>query len=455
MNINELYNNKFQASLIIFVIALILRISIISFYKVNFIPSDGVNYHNIAVNVALGRGYSNSITPPYNAYFFREPVYPLFISFIYLIYNKLGGELAYIPYSDNYAVRNEFVYVKIFQAIIDALSCIFIFLIFSKILTNKYAIILGIIYALYFPVAVQCSFYLRETLQMFIILLANIVLLNYLTHAKYVYIIILSILYATLILTFQIHILMFPYIILFLYTKEKNIHLTLKKSLIGFIIVITVLSPWLYRSYKYYPDIKIFKNVGLSFTSEQMAWVSSMRKALRYNLISRDEFYTYMQWWYSTPEDLKFKYSFDGTYKQCSDSIKTLIIPLKKKEPFSTKVMYQTNIFIQRVKNTFFRKLSLSKSSISDCLISHNILCYIPYILGIIIGIGGIYSFARYFKRLWVICMPYFFYLSIFYYVADEARRMIVVHGYLFMFFLILMTKILLRQENRDIFKDK
>ena len=132
MNINELYNNKFQASLIIFVIALILRISIISFYKVNFIPSDGVNYHNIAVNVALGRGYSNSITPPYNAYFFREPVYPLFISFIYLIYNKLGGELAYIPYSDNYAVRNEFVYVKIFQAIIDALSCIFIFLIFSR-----------------------------------------------------------------------------------------------------------------------------------------------------------------------------------------------------------------------------------------------------------------------------------------------------------------------------------
>ena len=171
---------------------------------------------------------------------------------------------------------------------------------------------------------------------MFIILLANIVLLNYLTHAKYVYIIILSILYATLILTFQIHILMFPYIILFLYTKEKNIHLTLKKSLIGFIIVITVLSPWLYRSYKYYPDIKIFKNVGLSFTSEQMAWVSSMRKALRYNLISRDEFYTYMQWWYSTPEDLKFKYSFDGTYKQCSDSIKTLIIPLKKKEPLGS-----------------------------------------------------------------------------------------------------------------------
>ena len=287
---------------------------------------------------------------------------------------------------------------------------------------------------------------------MFLILLLNISLLKYIINKKFIYIIMISIIYTLLILTFQIHILLFPFIILFLYLNNKNIVLTLKNTLMGFIIVICILSPWLYRTYKFYPDIKVFKNVGLSFTSEQMKWVSSLREAKKYNLITNDEFHQYLQSWYQTLDKLKFQYSFDGTYQKWCDSLQTLTAPVAKKESFITKTKYSTRILLDRFKNSFFRKLSLSEKSISECIKSKNIMLFIPYLLGIIIGLLGLFSFIYNFKKLWIISMPFLFYTSIFYFIGDEARRMIVVHGYLFMFFMILITQLIEKHKSKTIF---
>jgi hypothetical protein len=69
--------------------AFILRIGLGANIDVGFVPSDGINYHNIAVNLASGNGYSNNISAPYEPYFFREPLSENMI----LNYNEAGLDM--------------------------------------------------------------------------------------------------------------------------------------------------------------------------------------------------------------------------------------------------------------------------------------------------------------------------------------------------------------------------
>ena len=438
-----MFKNRFQMSLLIFVLAFIVRIGLIGSHNVDFVPSDGINYHDIAVNLANGQGYSNSLSAPFEPYFFREPTYPLFMSSIYSVYRAFGGELKHINYGDvkhnecaeNNAIRKEMIWVKIAQALIDSFTCVMFFLLLSMFFSHKKSLIAIILYAMYFPIAIYTSLVLRETLQLFLIMGCNLSLIAYLRTKRKYFLIILSFLYTALILTLQIHVLLFPLICVFLFIDNRSFAKTIRDGLILFILTIVLLSPWLYRSYRFYPDIRVIKNVGLSFTNEQLNWVSSLIKAKKYKLITQSEFRQQLKEWYQTPEFLKFQYSFNGHYTQMSDSLKALTAPFEAKETSLDRTKHTVTLYFKRLENTLFVKLSLSRRSLSDCISSREYWCLIPYALGILIGLGGALSLLLNFRKSWLMYLPILFYLPLFKMLADESRRMIVVHAYLFIFF--------------------
>ncbi|HNB10381.1 MAG TPA: hypothetical protein PK754_12550, partial [bacterium] len=81
------HEERRRPMLLIGLIAFTLRLGLQEVYGVDVMPSDGLDYHNVAVNLVLGHGYSKDTQALHNPYFFREPGYPIFLSAIYFLYN--------------------------------------------------------------------------------------------------------------------------------------------------------------------------------------------------------------------------------------------------------------------------------------------------------------------------------------------------------------------------------
>ena len=132
--------------IILILVGFILRVFFILRFGVRESP-DALLYSNIALNFLQGKGFIQTIRP-YE--FITPPLYPLFLSFIYLIFGK-----------ENYLAA------VIIQSLFGASTCVLIYLIGRKIFNTGVGILSSLYFAIY-PISIWWnSFFLTETIYTF------------------------------------------------------------------------------------------------------------------------------------------------------------------------------------------------------------------------------------------------------------------------------------------------
>lgn len=223
----------------IFLLAVFIRVVYVLTLPHNIFWDDAVDYNLIVDNLLSGKGYFDG-----DYYSFRAPLYPLFLAGIYAIFGK------------------NFLAVRIIQAIIISLSCIFIFLTAKNIFNVRIAKISAFIFALYPNFIYYPGVLLTESL--FIFLLS--VLMYFLVRLKESPNILNQIGSG---LTLGVSALLKPGIFLFLPFSffifvifEKNILKFMRIFIVVLASAFIVMSPWIVRNYLVHERFILFTTQG-------------------------------------------------------------------------------------------------------------------------------------------------------------------------------------------------
>lgn len=210
------------------VFAFIIRISFISKTGAQASP-DGLLYSNVAINLLQGRGLIQTIRP-YE--FIVPPLYPLFLSFIYLIFGE-GNYLAAV----------------IVHSIFSVLTCILIYFIGKKIFNIKIGILSSLYFAIY-PISIWWnSFFLTESLYTFFLVFFTWYLVRLFSKTNITK---KELLFAGII--WGVCNLVRPNIIFFLPFLLLWIYLARKKEALKYFLLITlgmviIIAPWILYTY--------------------------------------------------------------------------------------------------------------------------------------------------------------------------------------------------------------
>lgn len=440
--IRKILGSKHVFVIIIFLAAFAFRLILINTTNQSKISPDGTGYHTVAVNLVKGNGYSNSSSVPFEKYFFREPGYPVLISCVYKIFEILGGDPDYLDdYNlSNYSYTNPHLEIKLlkyFQAFIASFTIVFFYLSLLLFFKRKYAFLIALVIALYFPIAVSVTYVLRETLQAFFSMLMVYSFIKFLFSKKYKWIILFAVFWAFSNLTFQFSLIMGIFLFIFLLIYSKKLGYSIKISIIASIVMFLVSSPWLIKSYNYYPDWKIIKSYGTSMTFEYRSLIGAVMKAQYYSYITDEDFDNILRIGYiDIPEKEKFEKSFNGEIVSTADSINKLI-----DEPFISK--RKANKTRKAFLNSWFQRINLNEigehSHISP---QYNIFGFNIYsinhltftLLSIVIGLLGLFGFVLFFHRIYPLLLVFTMYMSLFFVIGTESRRMLPAQPFIIMF---------------------
>lgn len=245
-SINIFLKDEKRYILLVFLIALLIRLFFIFNYSAYLIPvKDAVFYDNTALSILKGKGI---VDTKGNAFTNIPPLYSLFLSIIYFIFGH------------NYIV------VRIIQSILYALICIFVFLTSKYIYGKPEAYLASLITAIW-PAFILFSYYggpgfiLTETL--FIFLLTTLVFyISKIEHFSIYNCAIIGIITGLLILTRFIAVIIFLIFTLYILLFEKKI--IFKFLFVLLIGIFLVLSPWIIRNYRVTHKVSLLSNNELT-----------------------------------------------------------------------------------------------------------------------------------------------------------------------------------------------
>ncbi|OFW52513.1 MAG: hypothetical protein A2163_08180 [Actinobacteria bacterium RBG_13_35_12] len=427
-----------RAVLVIFTVALIIRMLLINGYYKNYVPTDGYAYHNIAINIISGSGYSERTEPPFSPFYFREPGYPIFLASIYKIWSNFGN-YDYLPYnSDNTQVtgHNEILFAKYIQALIGAISCVVLYLTLKLVLRQKIAFVVSLLFSLYLPFAIYTTILLREILQSLIILSMNFFFAKFLISKGKRYFLLFSLFLAISNLTFQMTKLLPFFALIFIYLYTKDVVYSIKYSFLALLISFMFCLPWICRTYQFFPDIRVAKTFGVSLTHEQLKYFKALQIYKRSGYISSDELYKRLhREWYNLSEKEKFNFSFDGTFEAKTDSIYAQI-------PKSTVLLQNLKDAVGKLRVSWLHSFWFTKTTegspsvvpYQEYLIQKKYILLILSFPGLLFGFLAFIGILLFYKRLIPILLAGTYFVSLFYFIGSEARRMLPVHCFIFMF---------------------
>ncbi|MCX6238350.1 MAG: glycosyltransferase family 39 protein [Bacteroidia bacterium] len=409
--------SKFQYSVYIFITAFIFRIFIVNFVNTETICQDGTGYLSIAHNYSEGLGYSLNKG---EKYFFREPGYPIFLSGSFYILKVFGFKIEHFSYDLDKAP--EITLAKYLQAILDSLTCVLFFLLIAGILNRKFALIIAIIFSLYYPYAYTVTNISRETLQTFLAISMTYSLMLYFENKKITNLILTGFFWGLLNLTFQATLIFGLTIPIFIWIYQKKFVNAIIPSLIIVATMLLTVSPWLIRSYQTYPDFRVLRSFGTSLTPEYISYIGTVKKATYYGLITNNqEDFIDVNDFLSIPEARKFEVSWDGTLIRKTDSINSLI-----NEPVISKrrIIYVATNLKNCTPQTFAGPIFKENPALAAILI-------LPIALLCMLSFWG---FVKFFPKFFKINIFFITYISVFLIVATEKRRMYPIQPFILLY---------------------
>lgn len=218
------YNQK-NILFIILLLALLLRLG-----YVIFVPQiedkelkDAWAYHRLASGLLSGKGYSGNIKCP--------PFYPVFLACTYSVFG------------------HGFFAIRVIQAVISSISCIFIYLIARRCLNTKVALFAGFFSAFYPAFISYAGLPLTETLGTFLLLVFIYCLLSSLSSKKILWLLGGSISGGLLILCRAEMLLLGVFIILGMCMFKQFNRNSFVKVLSIVLFSLAVCLPWTIRNY--------------------------------------------------------------------------------------------------------------------------------------------------------------------------------------------------------------
>lgn len=141
----------YKPCLLVFSVALLVRLTFLVFSNNNFIPHDEVDYNRLAISLSQGQGYVDSAGNPTSE---RPPLYPFFLGSIFFLFG------------------HSLLLVKFFQVLIDAGTCALIYTLCKNVFDEKVAWISGILSVFHLSLILSATIILPETLFTFLLVLA-------------------------------------------------------------------------------------------------------------------------------------------------------------------------------------------------------------------------------------------------------------------------------------------
>jgi len=425
----------------LFVIALMVRVTILICFDHNKIHGDSLSYHGITVNLVNGNGYSVQKEEPYEKWYFREPGYPVFLAGIYSVVN-IFHPVQYIEgwnketwQLDKY--YPEIIVAKTIQVILDSISIVLLFFILLKIANLKIAFLTALLTSLFFNLAFTSVYILRETLVIFFLLVLNTFYLKYIFDKhKYFWLLLMGISVGLLILIFQVHVVIFPVLFILILIHTKKFTKSVFHTSFATIVAIFITLPFSLHVYSHYPDIGIFKTFGTSYTHELHKYTNANRKLEYYGILTQDEMKARRAEWRKNSTE-QFQKSFNGYYSTKADSLNSLA----PSEPFISK--RKVDKFIRNFRKSFFLT-QIGFYGGFEIIEKYGYIILVPLVIfpGLI-GVLGIIGLLFYWKRYVKYFLPFLVYLSIFWIIGDSYRRLIIFQPFLIFFALLFINRIL------------
>ncbi len=432
--------------LIIFVVSILIALIFIYLDRdARKIEADAIIYYTIAENIISGHGFSDKISQPYLPTMSREPIYPLFLSGIFYLFNK------------------NILAVQLAQALIYALTCMIMLKIVSMLLgESKLRFIIPIVMAL-FPVIPSYTPYLfTEVLFTFLLALCVFSLINSLKQDSLKWYFISGILIGVAVLCKAILMLFYIFLLaamfVYFYKKYKRIISSrlIKVSILLLFGYALVIMPWVARNYlvlgkpsitlrgyssMYTRAVKVnlnkdeLKMYGIYCFSEYLAG----RLYPGYNLTSTAGGYFYKP----ALEKIK-EYSDKGVSQEKADGmLKKEVSSLVRNQP----VKFAAMGFFEIVKfNSFCQILLLNQKSLEGAITNKYILPAIRgflKLLGFFIVITAFVGmFSKYKPRCeWIILFCVIIYFNMAYFFLDSVGRYAVPIIPYYIFFCMLWLK--------------
>lgn len=442
-----LKNNHRSAVIAIAATAIVFRICLSTWYDVDYLPSDGIVYHNLAVNIVSGNGYSKSTEPPFEPYFFREPAYPFFVAGIYGIYAQFGN-LTYLQ-DNREDIKNhpEILWVKIIQSLISSVTCIWFYGTLILILKPRIAFLISMAGALYVPLAIFSTFLLRETFQAFVIVGMNYFFARLLLERNRKWLIAFSVALGISALTLRVTIIMpvLTFIYFWIYFKDLKISLAYTAMVAG--IMLVMLSPWLIRTYLFYPDWRILRSVGTSHTFEVRNSYLKLEQDLASGFIDSAKFEQEYIRWKALSEKERFERSFSGYFSETSvNGTTSLSIPAVAKTAWQRwRMAWLESLWVVKRDNQriHLRPHSFYKSQ-------GNTVWLAASFVGLLFGYMALPGIIIFFRRTNVILVAFIYFYALFYLISNDPRRMLPVHLFVFLFSCLGIYYVYCRVRKKD-----
>jgi len=235
--------------ILIFILALILRLTYVLFFPQLEIESDALEYDTIGWNLASGAGFSLDPRVPTPV---RPPMYPFFLSLIYLIFG------------------HSYLTVRLAQAIVGALTCLVVYWIGKEIFDEGVGGATSLIFALYPALIGYTGSLLSETLFTFLLSIVVLFLVRAVKNRSSKLFAVsgaflgVATLCRSAMISFPLFLLMGLWILHRLNVK------TIVHFLVFLLAMVIVLAPWTLRNYYYFHTL-----LPVAAKGGQELWVGS------------------------------------------------------------------------------------------------------------------------------------------------------------------------------------
>lgn len=448
------------AILILFSVSLLFYSGLALWFNQNWISNDGGAYHKMAVNLAEGRGFSKEIQQPYDKQFFREPGYPFYVSMACQINKLLGNENNFLDtskmdnknrYPDSHT---ELIILRFLQAIIASFIVVLFFFIMCRFLAYRDALVVAFLFIFYLPFAYNVTQTMRELL-----VTLQLVSINYLvirsgkSDRTLLYDSIIGLVAVSLILTLQAYVFILPFFLLSSYMISRDLRKTVKSWTIISLLIIAGTTPWIYRAYKEYPDVRVAKTFGVSYTYEMKKYFDANAKALWIDFNGEGKHYREVlnnEYW--VPGRVQFERSFNGYYKSKADSL-IREIHVQELNTASKRIKFTLkHILINNYRKSLYWPIWRPNypQDISSALSSeHRFSMVLSMIAGGIVLLFFVWGLIVKLKATWIYLPIFTFHFLMIPLLADEGRRVIPFLPFYFMFGVLGFNDITVRLRSR------
>jgi len=413
-------------------------ILLVNTINANYISIDGAEYHNLAVNVLKGNGYSFDTEAPYTPTFYREPGYVLTLLIPLGIYSVFD-DVDYVSSEDVWAgesIHNiSIAFIKYFQVLVFGLICVLNMKALRYVVGIKKAFICSIALALFLPMTVHSTSVLREMVQTFYLVLTNLFLVLYYFKKKLLYIILAGVSLGMAVLTLQVMVYLLLFVLLFLiYTHRMVFSKIIREFALLLVVFLVILSPWLLRTLSYYPDLRTLKSLGTNLTYEKMNYLNAHRRMHRLDLITYEELLAIEIDLYDNGLE-GFKRSYNSYYANKVDSLKLIISNYQTTSERRTEFIYRT---IDRYVDHIFKSLDFSG------FLQHPrfyIVRLVLSLLSVVIGFLYIFGLVKYLPKM----LPYatVFIFMFFSLVFLSSRRVMPIYPFFVAFTILGLIQLL------------